>query len=239
MCTMSDKKFILISYTPTSLFSLRTSFSTNKGAKTLLCPSPYAIKCALINGRIRWAGLENIKDFVTRILPLKIAIKPPNIAIVQNTYTRILDSRDRLIFTSTIGFREFIFYEGDFTIAIDVKDWNQHEIDELKKSAAHVNYFGKKGSFFSYNNSWIQNSILDNLFSTPGVVSNSALKTGIIQMLDDFSPESGQDNKIWQRISPFDDEDLKKDQRISLPTFLPYRLVKTTRKYAYYRLEDS
>jgi hypothetical protein len=56
-------------FRPTALFSLRDSNSTSSGAKSLLLPSPYSIKMALISQAISLGGEDfekqpnNVKDF--------------------------------------------------------------------------------------------------------------------------------------------------------------------------------
>lgn len=45
-------------YEPTSLFSLKASDATNRGAKSLLAPSPYSVKMALLNAMITFGGFD-------------------------------------------------------------------------------------------------------------------------------------------------------------------------------------
>src|SRR5579875_4187322 len=48
-----ERTWLLVTYYPVSLFSLRTTYATSKGGKTLLVPTPYAVKMALLDACFR------------------------------------------------------------------------------------------------------------------------------------------------------------------------------------------
>jgi len=78
-----------IEYSPTSLFSLKSSQSTNSGGKSLFSPSPYAIKMALLNAIITYDSLEIAKKRFGLIRDLNISFKLPNNLVVNNCMIRI------------------------------------------------------------------------------------------------------------------------------------------------------
>ncbi len=45
--------WLIATYQPTSLFSLRPANATTSGGKTLLTPTPFALKMALLDAAIR------------------------------------------------------------------------------------------------------------------------------------------------------------------------------------------
>ena len=56
MTSESGEKWLLASFKPVTLFSLRMSIATSSAAKTLLVPTPYAVKLALVDAAFRADG---------------------------------------------------------------------------------------------------------------------------------------------------------------------------------------
>ena len=50
--------WVLATYQPTTFFSLKPSNATSSGGKTLLTPTPYAIKMGLLDAAIRTEGIS-------------------------------------------------------------------------------------------------------------------------------------------------------------------------------------
>ncbi len=76
-------------YKPTSLFSLKSSKATNSAAKSLLCPSPYSIKMALLNAAITYGGTKKVIDYFEKIRDLKLQFFLPKKIIVNNCLIKI------------------------------------------------------------------------------------------------------------------------------------------------------
>jgi len=72
-------------YQPTAFFSLRPYNATSSGGKSLLVPTPFAIKMALLDTAIRTQGLEQARVLFPILRDLKIAIRLPRYILVNNT----------------------------------------------------------------------------------------------------------------------------------------------------------
>src|SRR6516162_4095834 len=120
------RRWIIAAYSPASAFSLRMSQTTNKGGKTLLTPTQYATKMALIDACFRKESGVTARDLAIRVFNVikarNICFRPPPQAVVQNTFIKILDiERDgTLPFKQTIAYREFVIFSGgELEVALD------------------------------------------------------------------------------------------------------------------------
>src|SRR5258708_8974282 len=75
---------------PISLFSLRQSLSTSSGAKTLLIPTPFALKTALLDAAIRVLGKEQAILLFPTIRDAQIAVRLPGQLVVINSFLKIV-----------------------------------------------------------------------------------------------------------------------------------------------------
>ena len=86
--------WLIAQYAPVSLFSLRSTYSTNKGGKTLLVPTPYAVKMALLDACFRVYPSSDAESAARRtfdrIKAQPVRVQPPAECIVQNTFVRML-----------------------------------------------------------------------------------------------------------------------------------------------------
>ncbi len=145
-----------VTYLPTALFSLKDSGSTNSGAKSLLLPSPYAIKMAILNQAILIGGdldklqekksicFEYIKDAI-----INYYIEDETFFAVNNSFVKILKpehSGNEL--AQTVAFREYVFISKPIEIIFEFEQLAQKEY--LQKYLHNINYFGKKGCFFQF-----------------------------------------------------------------------------------------
>ena len=81
--------YLVAHYIPTALFSLKDSQATNAAGKTLLVPSPYAIKMALLDVAARWRGVQVAQDELVWLRSLEIRQSPPKYACVTNAFIKI------------------------------------------------------------------------------------------------------------------------------------------------------
>ena len=54
--------WLVARYAPTALFSLKPSLATSSGATTLLAPTPYALKMALLDVAYRTLGIVELRE---------------------------------------------------------------------------------------------------------------------------------------------------------------------------------
>jgi len=176
-------------YKPTTLFSLRDSNSTSSGAKSLLLPSPYAIKMAFLSQAISLGG-ENFNDNKERfefVRDANIAYYINGNFCINNCFVKIQKQRDNEPFKSTVSFREYVFLDNDIEIIFDV---NSSEAITFMKQYLHtINYFGKRGCFFQFIN-YNNNPSIPNV----EIFDIRKLSYGILQEYDDFNNKLTFDN---------------------------------------------
>ena len=66
--------WVLAEYQPTTLFSLRPATATTSGGKSLIVPTPFAVKMALLDIAIRTQGLEAGRALFSALRGLRIAL---------------------------------------------------------------------------------------------------------------------------------------------------------------------
>jgi len=240
-------------FQPTALFSLRASNATSSGGKTLLVPSPYAVKVALVDAAIRAAGLQSGKEIFAAVCACPIRMRPPRHAAVSNTFQRVLRQRrggdnpgaaqesdgegesgggpyDR-----TIAYREVCHFAGTLAIAIGVEDLSATQRSLIAYTLAHINYLGKRGSFMQF----LRVQLVPELplgFSIPfdqrDLPSVNLDLYGLPQMLDDLGHDEGD---LFDRINTYSSKRITLDrERVARYTLLPYRRHASTRHYTAY-----
>ncbi|EYE89418.1 hypothetical protein Q428_02925 [Fervidicella metallireducens AeB] len=201
-------------YRPTSLFSLRKSEATNPAAKTLISPSPYSVKMALINACITFFSLDLALEKFELIRDLEILFNLPQYFCINNSFVKIQKEpkvkENGKAFQPTVAFREYIYYND--TVKIAFKTNNESEEKFLKLLLMRINYFGKRGSFFQYS---CYNSYTDELpdgycylFTKESIDDN---KKKILIKMDDFSHEAKFEN-----ISNYSESKAMRDTKIFL-----------------------
>ena len=81
--------WILAEYHPVSLFSLRPAMATASGGKTLLTPSAFAFKMALLSASIQTAGVAEGERRFPLLRDLRIAMRPPARITVLKSFAKI------------------------------------------------------------------------------------------------------------------------------------------------------
>jgi hypothetical protein len=232
-------------YVPISLFSLRQSLSTSSGAKTLLVPTPFALKMALLDAAIRILGKEQATLLFPTIRDLQIAIQLPAQLVVINSFLKIVrpkkngpsDDLGTGLITplgSTIAYREFVSYDGALGLSLSDSKGNALPA-EMVQLFAQINYFGKRGSFVQLVEPLRTSDQLDEHWTLLTAEQRQFIADGTVQMLDDFGPST-----------TFERADITSGIRITLgkervqrPIVLPCRLVRSSRGYTLYQRIDA
>jgi hypothetical protein len=238
-------------YQPTAFFSLRPHTSTTSGGKSLIVPTPFAVKMALLDAAIRTEGLARGQALFPAIRDLQIAARLPQRIVVNNTFTRILRLKEvktrasekkaavaRAVaeqqwpFQKTIAFREYIQFGGPLALA-----FQGVAPDDLTPLLVHVNYLGKRGGFMQLLHAPEMAEELPAGFTvlTKGV--NGAFPLGVLQMVDDcgksltFDKANIYDRSRRSRIKVGED-------RIFHHVVLPYRPARSSRGFTLYERMD-
>lgn len=242
-------RWLVVKYAPVSLFSLRMTRATSKGAKTLLVPTPYSFKMALLDACFRafqYANAETkARELFNAINKLEISFSPPRCCIVQNTFVKIRqEERDapKGFFVPTIAYREFCFFSGDeLQTALMIADLEDKEITLIEKLCKHVNCIGKRGSFWQYTGKEIVHGNLPHGFTYP--VQDNFITDGEahwLQELDDFGQPLWNDNDGFDRVSTYNAKPLMLgEHRVLLKTLLPYRFVRSSKHFTQFERSDG
>jgi len=234
--------WIVADYQPVSLFSFRSGIATSSGAKTLLLPTPFAIRTALLDVTIRTLGLEKGQEAFDWIKTVPIAIRPPERIVITNLFTKILkptrkenpeEAMDR-----TIAFREYAHLNGTMILAFHAM---KEHVEDLRNLLPQVNYFGKRGSFFQLEKvpQIVENLSKDFILMDGIYVQDNQAKgqwpetfmLGLLQMMDDWG-----DSLTFSKVNIYSDEGIVvgKD-RVRKSIILPYRLVRSSKSFSYYQ----
>lgn len=81
--------WLVADYHPVSFFSLRPAHATTSGGQTLLTPTAFALKMALLNASIQTAGLAEGQRRFDVIRDLRIAVQPPDTITVLKSFAKI------------------------------------------------------------------------------------------------------------------------------------------------------
>ncbi|PJF41782.1 MAG: hypothetical protein CUN55_11470 [Phototrophicales bacterium] len=234
--------WVLANYEATALFSLRPATSTVSGGKTLLVPTPFALKMAIIATICETEGLETAKKMWGWLGNLTVALRPAPAVVVNNTFIKILKPRrtpakdgsaDMGYFQRTISYREYAQLQGDFGVGLWVEDEKQAE--QIAGWLLCINYLGKRGSFIQI----VDLPTLTHELPAEYIVVESAPQNmplnALLMQLDDVG-----DGVTFEHIDIYDKKRLTLGKhRVLRHVGLPYELVSSSRGYTYYRLRTQ
>ncbi|HSH78471.1 MAG TPA: hypothetical protein VLA19_08065 [Herpetosiphonaceae bacterium] len=234
----------LADYQPVTLFSLKSAGATSSGGRTLLTPTAFSIKMALLDAALRTRGREIGQILWSEIRDLRISIALPAAIAVVNTFTKIVrpkkngPSEDRgtgLItpFGSTIAYREYVHYGGVLGIGFQTAAGAALPPD-LENLLPQVNYLGKRGSFLQLQAPprMVQDDEVrdDTHWVLLTSDQTSFAMRGTLQLLDDCTP-----------ALTFQHADIYSGKRIMLGKervlrhiVLPYELTRSSRSFSLY-----
>jgi hypothetical protein len=232
--------WLMAEYQPTALFSLKPAWATSSGGKSMLLPTPYAIKMALLDAACRTEGIQAAEAAWPLIRDLSVALRGPESIVVTNTFTKILKPRRSEAapgsphagpYQKSIGFREYVFHAGPIDIGLEVS--GERDTQRLSNWLLQINYLGKRGGFMQ-------------LLAAPELVGSlpfvRVVETeqeafslnGIAHQLDDTGPKVS-----FEQVNIYSGKNIKlgKD-RVLRHVILPYRLERSSKSYSYYRRDS-
>lgn len=209
--------WLYLTYEPVSAFTLRPSNSTSTGGKTLVVPTPYAIKMAVLDRLIRLGGVDLGKRYFSAIRDLVIYLRPPQVVAINRTFQKVLRNYDSkvLSWTQTISQIEFCLFAGVFELAVEVKD--ERILSDLSQTFSAINYFGKRGGFMQLLSAEVLEDAPHESFVNLSEPSGGLVLSGFLQRMDEMLP-----NATFEDISIFNPK--AKGGRKSYTTVLPYSL---------------
>ncbi len=232
-------QWLVFEYQPTALFSLKISMATSSVGKTLVVPSPYAVKMAFVDAAFRTGFPDDECDRLLRSLAsITLRIAPPQAAVVTHTFVKVRqephDPREDPLrpYIGSIAYREVVSYSGLLRWAFDMTNCDQEAAERLVRIAPHINYVGKRGSFVQYLRVR-RLTDLDAAFTQPLENERAfALPARAhIVPLDDFGPEANlQVLSSYTPVSP-----KRGKHRKFVHTVVPLGIVNTGPGFTEYR----
>lgn len=231
--------WLVAEYEASALFTLKPATATASGGKTLLVPTPFAIKMALLDAACRLEGQPAAEAAWAWLGSLTVALRPAPTVVVNNTFTKVLKprrggarpgSRHAGYFQQTINYREYAHLDGPFAIALQLS--HDADADRLARWLAHVNYLGKRGSFIQLQGvPEIVDELPESFVVVDGRLGDFTLDAMLTQ-LDDVGQELS-----FTRASIYSGERITLGKhRVLHHVALPYRLVASSRGYSHYEL---
>ncbi|MGB1288831.1 MAG: hypothetical protein ACPG7F_20025, partial [Aggregatilineales bacterium] len=232
--------WMIAMYRATSLFSLKPATATASGGRTLLVPTPYAIKMALLDVMCRLIGQAAAgaawDDWLGQV---DIALRPAQAVVVNNTFIRILrppkKAKPGQPFQRTIAYREYAQLAGDFGIALLLSDDAPDDVVALAQRAfVHVNYLGKRGGFVQLQAVPQQMPALpDDFLQIGDTLKDGFALDAVLTQLDDTGEKATFEVvNIYNRSKRI----TSGKHRVLHHVALPYERVKSSRGYTHYRL---
>lgn len=233
--------WLITEFEAVTLFSLKMSTATASGGKTLLVPTPYAIKMALLDVACRNLGLAEARGRWDEIRDLTVAVSPARRAVVTNLFQKVLRPRrnpiamnepDAGFFQKTIGYREYVHWEGSIGLALGwradaPKPW-------LAELLQQVSYLGKRGGFVQMIRSPEQFQNLPGGYVNLAEAAPQFSIGGTLQLLDDCSPDL-----TFEKANIYSGKGIRiGKERLLRSIVLPYQIQKSSRSFTLYERSD-
>ncbi len=225
------QKWTIATFRPVSLFSLRSTISTSSGGKTVFVPTPYSVKMALIDAAFRMGDEKLAKECFQHLRQVEVRIRPPENLVVNHTFIKVLRASRETpgTYGSTIAFREFASFSGDMDIALGISDW-----EKLSPLLRHINYFGKRGSFFQLADIRCENELPSGFMKEiPSELEECDASYQVAQKLDDFGELKDKDFDIINSYGKSRAQLGK--HRVLKEYLLPYQPIQSSQHYDLYR----
>lgn len=235
--------WLVAKFQPTALFSLRPANATTSGGKTLLTPTPYAVKMALLDAAARVYGKDSAVVWFPRIRDLQISIALPRHIMVNNTFVKILrphkngakDTQGTGLMGpmgSTIAYREMVQFGGMIRLALREQKLQDGHFP-LPDLLAQIHYFGKRGGFMQIVGVDSVKAIDKEFTELNSDEGEPFYINGMLQVLDDCGPKM-----TFEHADVYSKKNValnKSNGRVLRTVILPYSLDKSSRGFSLYQ----
>jgi hypothetical protein len=232
-------RWLIFRYSPVALFSLKSSRATSTAGKTLLTPTPYAVKMAFLDTALRNGLTYDPQDFVRCLARTILRIGVPHHACVTGTIQSIRQETreaerglrpDLPPYRPSIAFREFVHYQGVISLAFDLKTCSVDYVPLLLEAAPAINYLGRRGSFVQYLNGARQPELDSTFTQAVDAASERTARFGQRILLDDFGPEAS-----FQNLNSFASTAIRRGaDRKFVETIIPLQVYNSGPGFAHY-----
>lgn len=231
--------WLLAEFAPVGLFSLKTSQATSSVGRTLLVPTPYALKMACVDAAFRagWPDSE-CAAFLESLVGVEVRIRPPTAAVVTHTIVKIRQEPKipsvEQPFTSSIAYREVVHHAGRWSWAFDLAGGDDLLAERLARGVPRIRYVGKRGSFIQFLGLSRQTAL--------GLEFTAPIEPGRdfdvpaawhLQPLDDFGPGASFDT-----LSSYSSaRAVRGRERVFTTTVIPLGMINSGPGFSEYRAE--
>lgn len=232
-------RWLLAELAPVGLFSLKMSRATSSVGRTLVVPTPYAIKMACVDAAFRaeWTD-ETCAAFLESLVGVDVRIRPPSAAVVTHTIVKIRQEpktpNPGQPYTASIAYREFVHHAGRWYWAFDLAGGDDELPGRLVATLPRVRYIGKRGSFVQFL-SFSRAEELGDDFTAP-ISPGEDFRVPAAwhaQPLDDFGPGA-----TFASLSTFSEgRAMRGRDRIFTTTLIPLGLTSSGPGFSEYRDE--
>jgi hypothetical protein len=222
-------RWLLADFRPVSLFSLKTSQATSSVGRSLLVPTPYAIKMACVDAgfRVGWLDVD-CAAFLQSLVGVEVRIRPPNAALVTHTIVKIRQEpktpSSGQPYASNIAYREVVHHRGIWRWGFDLASGDDLLAERLVAALPRIRYVGKRGSFVQFLG--LGRAQLVGPEFTAAIDPSRPYElppTWQLQELDDFGPQA-----TFERLNTFSSARVERGRhRIFATTIIPLGLVNT------------
>jgi hypothetical protein len=229
-------------YEATALFTLKPAGATSSGGKTLLVPTPYSVKMALLDVACRLEGVEAARKAWPVLAKATVGLRPADEVVVNNTFTKVLRQRRNEagegeqhagFFGKTIAYREYAYLGGTFGLAVEVSQ--PSEAEQVGRWLVNINYLGKRGGFVQVQG-WptLSDDLPIGYLAVTGDLAGMNMDS-VLTQLDDTDPKVSFD-----RVSVYTTERITLGkERVLKHVALPYRRMGSSRSYTHYKRRDE
>lgn len=234
-------------YLPVAPFSLKSASATASGGKTVLVPTPYALKMALLDVAIRTLGIAEGERLFPLLRDLSIAVELPRDLVVMKGFGKIrrllkdksneekaqeAQEKKHWPMQPTIAYREYVYYRDPFQLAFQLS-----QAEPLPQMITQllpvINYVGKRGSFIQMMETPSQVAEIprDHFTELTQRELQSFPIAGTLQLLDDCGP-----TLTFQKVNVYSEDRITPGkERLLRHVVLPYQLMRSSRSYSWYQ----
>lgn len=230
--------WLIADYLATTLFSLKPAWATSSGGRTLLLPTPYAIKMALLDVVCRVEGVAQAAAIWPWLRDRPVALRPARQVVVNNTFTRILKpsrgspkpgAAHAGPYQKSIGYREYAYLDGTLGVALWLDD--PDKAGDISGWLAGINYLGKRGGFMQLTAPpQLFDALPDGFIPVNGALPEQIPIPSIVQQLDECD-----ESLTFEKANIYSPARVTLNkERVLHSIVLPYRVAASSRAYTWY-----
>lgn len=221
--------WLVFHFAPAALFSLKSSQATSTVGRSLLLPTPYAIKMALLDAGLRTGRIPadaGADGFVKSLAGMEIRIGVPERAAVTHTIVKIRQEpkvpQAGAPYIANVAYREFVHLVGEWKLAVNLTTTSERTASLIAGLMPLITHFGKRASFVQY----LSAERIDELPETFTVPMDQlqTIPLGMhVAILDDYGPEV-----TFDVLNSYSKTAVKREKhRRFVRTVVPLRLVRS------------